>query len=60
MMDETIGFTIICNKCKREVKYKDKKWYSDQFDKDYEIKFGIAWPYEEGEIKCKCGNVIEF
>ncbi|OZV10774.1 hypothetical protein CIW83_18315 [Tissierella sp. P1] len=60
-MNENKGFTIKCNKCGREDEYKDKSFYSKQFDEeDGQIILGVSWGYEEGSIKCECGNIIEF
>lgn len=55
------GFIIKCKRCGKEDEYLDKDFYRKQFDKgDSKIILAVSWGYEEGEIRCKCGNVIEF
>lgn len=56
------GFIIKCKRCGKEDEYKDKDFYSKQFQEGEESKIilGISWGYEEGSIECACGNTIEF
>ena len=59
MANKDKGFIVKCNKCGNEIDANDY-FYEQQILLKKEIQVKISWGYEEGLIKCNCGNYIEF